>query len=203
MSRLIIEKDILQEISTTKRGKIFFSENFSKIGKLESVNKALFRIAQKGILIRLAHGIYLYPKHDKELGILYPSIEEVAEAIAKRDKARIVPTGIQALNKLGLSTQVPLKTVYLTDGAARTIKVGNRTIKFKKTTPKNLAAKGEISKLVIQALREIGKDNITDKQIALIIQLLKNEKPEYVKHDVQLAPAWISNIMLSTLKNNE
>lgn len=203
MKRVIVEKQIFEKISNYKHGKILFSETFSEIGNLESVNKALFRLAQKEILVRLAQGIYLYPKQDNELGILYPPIEEIAEAIAKRDKARIVPTGVQALNKLSLSTQVPMKFVFLTDGAPRSIQVGKRSIKFKKTTPKNLSAKGEISKLAIQALREIGKDNTTDEQLTKIVRLLKKEKPENLTHDAQIAPAWIAKIMRSALGNNK
>lgn len=152
-------------------------------------------------MVRLAQGIYLYPKKDKDLGILYPSIEEIAKAIAKRDKARIIPTGVQALNKLGLSTQVPLKAVYLTDGAPRSIRVGKRTIVFKKTTPKNLSAKGEISKLVIQALRQIGKENVTNEQLAKIFSILQKEKPENITHDARVATVWISKILMLALNN--
>ena len=104
-----------------------------------------------------------------------PTAEEVAQGIAKRDKIKLVPTGTYALNALGLSTQVPMNLVFLTDGAARTIKVGKRTIKLKRTTPKNLLAKGEISALVIQALREIGKDKPTESEIQKIVTLLKKE----------------------------
>jgi hypothetical protein len=143
----------------------------------------------------MAHGIYLYPKVDKELGILYPSTEDIAKAIARRDKARIVPTGIHALNKLGLSTQVPLKVVYLTDGAARSIKVGKRTITFKKTTPKNLMTKGEISSLVIQALKTIGRSKVDEKTLRKIRSILKNESQEQIIHDARLSPAWINKIL--------
>ena len=101
---------------------------------------------------------------------------------------------------LGLSTQVPLNVIYLTDGAARKIKIGNRTITFKKTTPKNLAAIGEIDKLLIQALRTIGKDNVTENEIEKIQQLLKKEKPAHLQHDIRLAPDWIRKIMLPVLK---
>jgi hypothetical protein len=106
-----------------------------------------------------------------------------------------LPTGVYALNALGLSTQVPLNIVFLTDGAARTIKVGKRTIKLKKTTPKNLLAKGEISALVIQALREIGKDKATNEELQKIIDLLKKEVPKNLIHDIALAPEWIKEIM--------
>jgi hypothetical protein len=96
---------------------------------------------------------------------------------------------------LGLSTQLPLKLVFLTDGAARTILVGKRTIKLKKTTPKNLLAKGKISALVIQALREIGQDKATDTELNKIIKLLKEEDPKLLKHDIALASEWIRKIM--------
>ena len=152
------------------------------------------------MLIRLAHGIYLYPKIDKELGILYPSTEEIAKAIARRDKARIIPTGVYALNRLGLSTQVPMKIVYLTDGAARSIKIGKRTISFKKTSPKNLMTKGEISMLAIQALKELGQNNIDDEIFKQLIIVLKKETEENILHDAKLAPAWINKILKKSLQ---
>ena len=124
-----------------------------------------------------------------------PTAEEVAEGIAKRDKIRIVPTGVYALHALGLSTQIPLKLVFLTDGAARTINVGKRTIKLKRTTPKNLMAKGKISSLVIQALREIGKDMVRPVELKQIVKLLKKEDLQLLKHDIKLAPEWIKQIM--------
>jgi len=194
-----IEDQILNKLLGNKRGKLFFPASFLKIGSPDAIHQALGRLEKKKILLRLAKGIYLYPKVDNELGVLYPPIDEIALAIAKRDKARIIPTGIQALNKLGLSTQVPMKVVYLTDGAQRSIRIGNQTIKFKKVTPKNLATKGEISGLVIQALREIGYDKATDEQIKVIKSLLQKEKTENVKYDAMLAPAWISKIMLSSI----
>lgn len=159
----------------------------------------MLRLKEKEILVRLAHGIYLYPKVDKELGVLFPSTEEIAKAIARRDKARIVPTGVQALNKLGLSTQVPMKVVYLTDGAARTVKVGKRTITFKKTSPKNLSLKGEISGLAIQALKTIGQNKVDEKTIEKIQAILKNEKKENIINDAKLSPAWINKILIQAI----
>jgi hypothetical protein len=129
-----------------------------------------------------------------------PTAEEVAQGIAKRDKIKLVPTGTYALNALGLSTQVPMNLVFLTDGAPRTIKVGKRTIKLKRTTPKNLLAKGKISALVIQALREIGKDNPTKSEIQKIVTLLKKEDNKKLMHDIDLAPVWIKNIMQQAIE---
>jgi hypothetical protein len=94
-----------------------------------------------------------------------------------------------------------MKVVYLTDGAQRNISIGNQSIKFKKTSPRNLAAKGEISGLVIQALREIGKDNASADQLRIIHKILRKEDPAIVKNDAGLAPAWISRIMSTALEN--
>ena len=190
-----VQNRIENKIKSMKRGSIIFPSNFDNIGNVEAVKKSLLRLKNKKFLVRLAHGIYLYPKQDKLLGILYPSIENIATAIADRDKARIIPTGIKALNQLGLSSQIPLNIIFLTDGAARSIVVGKRTIKFKRTTPKNLAVKGKITSLIIQALKEIGKDNITDEQLKKIKNHLKLEKKEIIEHDAKLAPAWISKII--------
>ena len=200
MKRLVIENKIAAKIKNLPKGSILFVEDFLDYGNTENIKKALLRLKEKGMLVRLAFGIYLYPKTDNELGVLYPSVEEIAEAIARRDKARIIPTGVQALNKLGLSTQVPLKAVYLTDGAARVVKIGNRTITFKKASPKNLLAKGEISGLVIQALKSIGKDKVEGDMLIKIKSMLKKEKEENIMHDAKLAPAWINKILMNTVR---
>lgn len=195
-----IHRQIVKRIEQEGRGKVIFSSDFISISNTENIKKVLLRLEQKERLVRLSRGIYLYPKLDKELGILQPSIEDIAKAIAKRDRARIVPTGVLALNKLGLSTQVPMKVVYLTDGAPRSIQLGKHSIKFKKTTPKNLMARGEISSLVIQALREIGKDNATEEQLTRIHDLLLKEDTENIFHDSQVAPVWIARILMRSIE---
>jgi hypothetical protein len=199
MERPQVENRIADTLKTYQKGSVLFVDDFLDYGNSESVKKALLRLKEKEILVRLAHGIYLYPKIDKELGVLFPSTEEIAKAIARRDKARIVPTGVQALNKLGLSTQIPMKVVYLTDGAARTVKVGKRTITFKKTSPKNLFVKGEISGLAIQALKTIGQKKADEKTIEKIQAILKDEKKENIINDAKLAPAWIKTILMKAI----
>lgn len=200
MVRLQVKNRIAEALKTFQKGSVLFVDDFLEYGNPESVKKALLRLKEKEILVRLAHGIYLYPKVEKELGVLFPSTEEIAKALARRDKARIVPTGVQALNKLGLSTQVPMKIVYLTDGAARTVKVGKRTITFKKTSPKNLLVKGEISSLAIQALKTIGQNKIDEKTIEKIQAILKNEKKENIINDAKLSPAWVSKILMPVIE---
>lgn len=194
-----IQEKIKETVLKTKRGVLLFPENFNNFGSSEAVRLALHRLEKQEIITRIAQGIYVRPEISKHIGAVLPSAEEVARGIAKRDRIKIVPTGAYALNALGLSTQIPMKLVYLTDGAPRVIKIGNRTIKFKKTTPKNLLAKGEISSLALQALREIGIDQITDDEELKIIELLKKETPSNLKHDIQLAPVWIKKIMQKAL----
>ena len=135
--------------------------------------------------------------------MLYPSVDDVCRAIAKRDKARIEPTGVFALHSLGLSTQIPVNVVYLTDGIPRKIKYGNRTIKFKKTAPKNLAMKGKVSSLVIAALKQIGKENVSQEVELQLTKALKKESVENVKHDALLAPVWISKLIFQLVNNFE
>lgn len=200
MGRPVIESKVAEALKNLPRGSILFVDDFLDFGNSENIKKALYRLKEKDLLIRLAHGIYLYPKIDKDIGILYPSAEEIAIAIAKRDKARIIPTGVQALNKLGLSTQIPLKVVFLTDGAARSVKVGKRTITFKKTSPKNLLTKGEISGLVIQALKSIGQHKVENDMLIKLLASLRKEKKETILHDAKLAPAWINRILMSATK---
>jgi len=195
-----IDDKIFAKIKKAKRGSLFFTDDFLSFGSAKAVSKALERSVTRGEIQRVARGIYARLAEDSILGPIKPSTEEIAEAISKRDKARIIPTGTLALNALGLSTQISINVVYYTDGSARKIEVGNRTIKFKKTAPKNLATIGKTSTLVIQALKEIGKDNATAQEIEIILNHLKKEDPYRLAHDIKFAPEWIRIIMRKALQ---
>ena len=118
------EKQIKDIILKTKRGTLLFPEDFNKYGSSEAVRLALHRLEKQEVVKRVAQGIYARPIISKYVGEVLPSAEVVAKGIAKRDRIRIVPTGVYALNALGLSTQIPMKLVFLTDGAPREIKIG-------------------------------------------------------------------------------
>lgn len=195
-----IDIKILEKIKKAKRGSLFYTEDFLSFGNYKAVSKALERLVNEEHLSRVSRGIFAILTKDPFLGEISPTAEKIAESIRKRDKARIIPTGTLALNALGLSTQIPTNLVYLTDGSARTIKVGNRTIVFKKTSPKNLSAIGSISGIVIQALKEIGKENVTEIEIQTILNHLKKEESYRLEHDIKLAPEWIRIIMRQALK---
>lgn len=195
-----IDEKVAEQIQKAKAGTILFIEDFLSLGSSGAVHTALHRLMRAKQVARLARGIYAKPSFSKLLNQeVLPSVEEVAVAIAKRDKARLLPTADYALNALGLSTQLPLRIVYLTDGSPRTIKIGKRTIQFKKTTPKNLALKGKISRLVVQALKDIGKDKATAQELEKIHTLLQKEDKQDLKHDIALAPQWIAEIMAKAL----
>ena len=198
-----IEDKILQHIEAFPKGELFLPSDFSELGSSEAVRLSLFRLEKEGVITRVAQGIYVRPRESSLIGKLTPTAEEVAEAIAKRDKIRTTPTGSYALNALGLSTQVPMNIVLLTDGSPREIKVGKRKIKFKKTTPKNLMAKGKISRLVIQALKEIGNGKVTAVEEEKILDVLKKENEKDLKHDIALAPVWIQKIMRKAMTNGK
>jgi ribosomal protein S19E (S16A) len=198
-----IENKVEITIKAKPRGTLILAEDFMRFGSSEAIRKALERLEDKKVIVRVAHGIYVRPKISKLLGPLKPSAEEVAEAIAKRDRLRIIPSGSYALNALGLSTQVPMNIVLLTDGSPRIIKVGRQKIKFKRATPKTLLAKGKISRLVIQALKEIGNGKLREDEERKILDFLQKENEKDLKHDIALAPVWIQKIMNKALENGK
>lgn len=194
---LSADDQILRKIKKAKRGTLFFIDDFIDYGNAKTIGKALERLVKSGELYRIATGIYVRPAKDKVLGIVFPGIEDIAEAIRKRDKARIVPTGSYALYKLGMTTQVPMNIVYYTDSTARKIKIGKQIITFKRASARNLSAIGDISMLSIQALKTIGRDKVTKEELTKIKELLKHEKPFHLQHDLKVAPEWIRTALKS------
>lgn len=193
-----IGKRIVSNIKKCGRGSIFFPNSFVSYGDIKSVSKSLERLTNDAVIIRLANGIYLYPKIDKELGlgVLYPSVDEVALQVAKRDKAHIAPTGAYAMNLLGLSTQVPMNVVFLTDGSPRKIRLGNnKTITFKHTVPKNLAFVNKTAQLATFALKEIGQSSINEEHLKTLKHVFSAINEKSIEADYKLMPAWIRKII--------
>lgn len=195
-----IENKILLSIQKCGRGTYAFTKDFLRFGDAKSISKALERLTNDNIFIRIGRGIYYYPKIDKQLGlgVLLPTIDETANAIAKRDKARIVPTGEYAVNRLGFSTQIPMNVVYLTDGNNRKIVLSSgATIQFKHTSTKNLAYKSKLAMLICFAYKSLGQEFITEEIKIKTKQLLENESQTTVQQDYKLMPVWISTILQS------
>ena len=198
-SKYQIETKILK----SPLGKLFFADDFVKYGSADNIRKVLSRLENDGLIVRLSQGIYLKPKQDVLLGKIYPSTEEIATAIAKRDKARIAPTGVLALYLLGLTTQVPLKAVYLTDGSQREIKIGNRTLKFKRTAPKSFAIKDELLHLIVQAFKQTGQKEVTNSFLLSIKSSVLRLDKNIIKTQLKYAPVWIQKAIYQLYQSND
>ena len=194
-----IEDKILAKSKKCGRGSVFFVSDFVSYGNRNAVNKALERLTEKGLMIRVARGIYCYPKIEKVygLGVVPPSLEDIAKAMAKRDGAKIVPTGLFAQYQLGLTQQVPMNVVYLTDGASRTIDLGEgKNIKFKRASPRYFAIRSQLALLLTMALKDWKVENLREEQIALI-KAKMNENPRLQTADLKLMPSKVREFIKS------
>jgi Family of unknown function (DUF6088) len=192
----------IQKYAENRPGEIIVPDDFRGLDSDTGVRTALMRLVKAGNLERVAQGIYYSPKTDPVVGKVYPSMDVIAHKVADRDKALLVATGTTALNELGLSTQVPLRHVYLTNGAPRVLQIGKSAIRFKQAGPRNFSYKGKISGLVILALRELGQKNINDDLLHRIASLLKKEQPKHLTHDIAKAPRWIADILKNLSKKD-
>lgn len=195
-----VEHQVKAKITYARYGEVFFVSSFPQFD-VEYVTKLLSIFEKEGLITRIAKGVYVKARKTR-FGIVYPSAYELVKEIAKRDKAKAYPTGDTAANRLGFSTQVPMNACFLTSGTPRTLKLGNRTVTLKHGVPKNFAYKGELMPELVQALRNIGEENITEDIEKRIAQLL-TETPETqtIEHDLLLAPVWIRQIIKRNIKN--
>jgi hypothetical protein len=189
-----IDSQIVAAIRKRGKGAVFVPADFLDIGSRDAVDVALHRLFRQGTIRRLARGVYDLPRHHAMLGLLAPSAEEIARAMAGRDRTRIQPTGAYAANVLGLSEQVPAKAVFLTDGQARTVKIGPTTIQLRRTTPKNMETAGRLSGLIIQALRELGEEHITQARRDHLKRTIPAAKRRELLKDLRFAPTWMHPI---------
>lgn len=195
-----VHKHIEHSVSRRKKGDLIFPVDFRGKGTQAAVKTALSRLCRDGKLKRLAHGIYYVPKIDPLFGTIHPAPEDVAEAVAKKEKVRIQPAGAYALHRLGLTTQVPAKLVYITDGENRQIKIGRTVIRFKATTPKKMALEGQLSSLVILALDELDPKNIDNDTGRKIKVILEKESPAQLKKNLSLTSVRIHDYIIRLLK---
>ena len=189
---------IRRAIARGKYGSIYFASSFPNFNA-DYVSKLLATFEKEGLLVRISKGVYLKARKTR-FGISYPPIEEIIAEIAKRDKAKIIPTGETSANLLGFSEQVPMKTCFLTTGTYRTLRIGERTVLLKNAAPKNFEYNNDIVGILVQALKSIGKDNVTEEIKAKIpVILAKVPKNKYLDADLRLAPVWIKKLIYSTL----
>ena len=190
-----VDTQILDRIRARGPGYVFTAADLLDVGGRDAVDQALSRNCRAGNIRKVARGIYDLPQHNSRIGEVAASSDAIAEAIARRDAARLHPTGANAANVLGLCDQVPMRIVYLTDGRSRRAKVGRREIILKHTTPRNMATAGRISGTVIQALRWLGQRHVDDAIIRSLQQRLPDDAKKQLLEDLRYAPAWIAAIM--------
>lgn len=192
-------KVMLDIVGQAKAGTIFIPDDFTTCGTPDAVRSGLSRLCRNGKLCRFAKGIYYIPTYDKWDGTLRePSLDTVALKIAQRDNARVIPTGVYALNRLGISTQVPANVIYITDGSARQVKFGDgKSITFRHSNDlSNFAYQSQLMQLAVLAIREIGEKTITEKQKEVIKKMIAEQvSEEEFKHDIVLAPIWVKSIL--------
>lgn len=173
------------------RGYVFTRADLLDLGSTHAVGMALMRLERAGTVRRLRRGLYDYPKPHPRFGVLAPSSEAIAEAIARRSGARLQPSEAEAANRLRLSDQVPAKVVYQTDAAPKTVQIGRRTIQFRRRAPREMATAGRLSGLVFSALKDLGKVHVTKKRVAHLRELLDPADRRKLLDDLPLAPAWM------------
>ena len=187
-----IDKSATSRIYGHGRGWAFSTNDLADLGARPAIDSTLRRLTEKGTIRRITRGLYDYPQFSQLLNQeLSPDIDQVAQAIARKFGWRIQASGVLAENLLGLSTQVPAKAVYLSDGPNRTYRIGKRTLTFKHTALKEVGFKFRESELIVQALKSIGPDQITPETISRIRAWLPEHLRTKLLADTKTATGWV------------
>lgn len=196
MARINCFDPIYSRITSMKQGEVFIISDFSDLAEEASVRKVLSRLEEEGKIRRIMRGVYDCPQYNEFLGeYVATSPDNVAHALARNFGWSIVPCGDTALNLLGLSTQVPSVWLYVSDGTYKEYIYGNTTIKFKRTTNKEISKLSYKTALVIQAIKALGKENITNEIINKIAQATTDEEKAQMFVEAKYATSWIYDII--------
>ena len=191
-------------IERAEAGSVFVSTDFTDITDKKTVNMGLIRLADEGLIKKILFGVYYKPEFNELLGeTVAPSPNKVAHALARNFGWTIVPCGDTALNLLGLSTQVPSQWVYVSDGAYKEYTFDNTTIKFKRTTNKEISKVSYKTALTIQALKALGKENITEQVILRLKKILTDEEKEKMLAESKSATSWVLELIKIICKDEE
>lgn len=187
-----ITERILKRVRTKGRGSVFTNKDFTEMGSRTSVAQALHRLAQRGEIRRIGRGLYDYPRRSDLLDkTLSPEMPAVAKVLARSKGVEIQPSGAVAANLLGLSTQVPAKWIFLTDGRAASYPVQNQTIVFKHVTPKMLFRGRPTSQIVLQALRYLGDEGVDHRVIEKLRNRLSEVDKRALVRDAKYTTDWL------------
>lgn len=181
---------VMRRVRASGRGSVFTPSDFLAVAARSSIDQALSRLVKGGQLRRLARGLYDFPKMHPKLGALSPAPDDVAHALARETGSQVQIAGARAANALGLSTQVPAQSTYLTNGPSRRVVLGKRVVDLRHASPKHLVAPGSAAGTVVQALRHVGPVRAADVARVAARQLSANDKKTLASSAVQ-APAWM------------
>jgi len=190
-------KQINERVDDAEPGAVFVPSDFFDIAEAVKVNMCLNRLSKNGVLNTVMRGVYAKPRYSDMLKTnVPPHSDNIAQAIARKHGWAIVPCGDTALNMLGLSTQVPSVWLYVSDGPYKTYEADGVKLRFKRTNNKNeIVGVPYKTALVIQALKAIGKDNITDEIIHRLSKALNNNEKSEMLEERQRITAWVYEIM--------
>jgi uncharacterized protein DUF6088 len=186
---------ILKRIRAKGRGWVFTPRQFVQLGTRAAVDQALSRLHRRGHIRRLTRGIYQFPKIHPNIGVLSPSPEAIAKAVAERTGSRIMVSGAKAANLLGLSTQVPAQNLYLTEGPSRTVRIGNQTVSLKHVASSKMIGAGTEAEIVIQAVRSLGQKRVHEIPVNELAKRLPPPVKAAVKRVAPAAPAWSQPVL--------
>jgi len=190
------QEQIVERIANSEKGSMFITSDFSDIADTNAINQALFKLLKKKKIRRVIRGVYEYPEYSSFLGeYVAPSPDKVAHALARNYGWTIVPSGDTALNMLGLSTQVPATWTYVSDGPYKEYRFDKVVLRFKHTSNKDLSKVSYKTALLIQAIKAIGKENVTEKTIRQISKILSSDEKASLLSETKYTTAWVySNI---------
>ncbi len=187
-----VEMRAMRAIRRRGRGSVFSQRDLVHLGSRAAIDKALQRLERAGRIRRLCRGLYAYPRHSSLLGReLTPDIEQVARALARKFGWRIQPSGPVAQNIIGLSTQVPARSVYFSDGPTRSYQIGTTTLEFNHIALKEAGFKHRESAVIVHALKALGKHRITPEAIAKVRDWLDPRLRRKVLVDTEAATGWV------------
>lgn len=200
------EKRIMQMVKANGEGKVYFPSDFFECGSQKAVSKALQRLVQADVLMRMERGLYCYPRESRwGMGKLPASSDEVLEAYAKRDGFRTGPCPGAAQNALGLSDQVVMNPVYSTDGPTRRIHFykGFCPIVLYHVSPKVFNYRSHVIMLAVIALNDIGQRDLWQFDMDGMRRVFSKVPYEEIREDLKHTPSWIRQIILNIYKENE
>jgi hypothetical protein len=178
------------------RGKVFTSKDFLDLGSRDAVDQALSRLSRLGDVKRIGRGLYHYPRLNPRLGItVSPDADDVAQALARQTGTRIAPSGAVAANRLGLTTQVPSRLLYLTDGYSREVKAADLEFTFKHVAPKDFPPGSPTSAAVFQALRYLGQDAVDEGVLRQLTRVLPERVRKRLLDDARYTTDWVHQVV--------